>query len=437
MIEVLLFLLGLAIGIGILWVVGNSKIEKMRSENSRITAELASKTTELNMEKERNTALREESEKMLRMQEAHFKEQSEEVEKRFKEQMNVSEKQFKIQMEALQERITNITNDLLKNRSKDLEEQNARQIKPLEEQLERLNKLMHDTRVSNAKDTESVKQQISDMMRRSKEMSDETTRLANALTHRTKFQGDLGESVLDNVLSNAGLREGRDYEVQEFLRDEVGQTVVDKDTGRRLQPDVILHFPDNKDAIIDSKVSLTAYVNYVNAETEQERELFLRQHIESVRAHVKELSKKDYSKFIEKPHHTFDFVIMFFPFEGAFQAAINADPQLWSDAFASNVCIAGELNISVILRMIKMSWTQYEQTQNQKEVFKVASDLVERIGRLRERVLSAKKALDSTSEKFEDVMTSVEGRQGILGSAQNIIRLGAKGDRRIPSEENT
>jgi DNA recombination protein RmuC len=369
------------------------------------------------MEKERNAAIKEDSEKMLR------------------QQMELSEKQLQAQTAALQEKITNITNELLKSRSKDLEEQNARQMKPLEEQLERLQKLMNETRVNNAKDTESVKTQIADMMRRSKEMSDETSRLANALTHRSKFQGDLGESILDNVLTNAGLREGRDYEIQEFIRDDAGNTVVDQESGRKMQPDVILHFPDNKDAIIDSKVSLTAYTKYVNAETEQEKEIYLKQHLDSVRKHVKELARKDYSKFIEKPRATFDFVIMFMPFEGAFQSAINADPQLWSDAFNMGVCIAGELNISVILRMIKMSWTQYEQTQNQQQVFKVASDLVQRIGLLRERMLVAKKTLETTNVKFEEVMTSVEGRLGVLNSAQNIIKLGAKSDKRIPNDE--
>jgi DNA recombination protein RmuC len=403
MIELLFFVIGAAIGAACLWMFLNPK--------------LVSSETEWRMEKERNAAIKEDSEKMLR------------------QQMELSEKQLQAQTAALQEKITNITNELLKSRSKDLEEQNARQMKPLEEQLERLQKLMNETRVSNAKDTESVKTQIADMMRRSKEMSDETSRLANALTHRSKFQGDLGESILDNVLTNAGLREGRDYEIQEFIRDDAGNTVVDQESGRKMQPDVILHFPDNKDAIIDSKVSLTAYTKYVNAETEQEKEIYLKQHLDSVRKHVKELARKDYSKFIEKPRATFDFVIMFMPFEGAFQSAINADPQLWSDAFNMGVCIAGELNISVILRMIKMSWTQYEQTQNQQQVFKVASDLVQRIGLLRERMLVAKKTLETTNVKFEEVMTSVEGRLGVLNSAQNIIKLGAKSDKRIPNDE--
>lgn len=403
MIELLFFVIGVAVGAACLWMFLNPK--------------LVSSETELRMEKERNAAIKEDSEKMLR------------------QQMELSEKQLQAQTAALQEKITNITNELLKSRSKDLEEQNARQMKPLEEQLERLQKLMNETRVNNAKDTESVKTQIADMMRRSKEMSDETSRLANALTHRSKFQGDLGESILDNVLTNAGLREGRDYEIQEFIRDDAGNTVVDQESGRKMQPDVILHFPDNKDAIIDSKVSLTAYTKYVNAETEQEKEIYLKQHLDSVRKHVKELARKDYSKFIEKPRATFDFVIMFMPFEGAFQSAINADPQLWSDAFNMGVCIAGELNISVILRMIKMSWTQYEQTQNQQQVFKVASDLVQRIGLLRERMLVAKKTLETTNVKFEEVMTSVEGRLGVLNSAQNIIKLGAKSDKRIPNDE--
>lgn len=361
--------------------------------------------------------------------------QSKEIELKEKQLQETDERMQK-EMQMVQERMTNITNELLKARSSELEKSNTLHlgnvVKPLQEQIQSLQELVHATRENNVRNTESVRVQIESMMKRSKEMSDETSRLANALTHRSKFQGDLGETVLDNVLTSAGLREGRDYEVQEFIRTETGQVVTNEQTGRRMQPDVILHFPDKKDAIIDSKVSLTAYMQYVNAEDERQRDLALGMHLDSVRKHVDELARKDYSKYIEKPNTTFDFVIMFMPFEGAFQAAMNADPQLWSYAFNKGVCIAGELNISVILRMIKLSWTQFEQTKNQQQVFKAADELIQRIGLLHDRVLNAQKSLDTTHEKFEDIMKSIDGRQGITTSAQKIVALGAKDDKRIP-----
>ena len=351
-------------------------------------------------------------------------------------QLIAADERIQKEMQMVQERMTNITTELLKARSTELEKSNTLQlgnvVKPLQEQIQNLQELVHATRENNVRNTESVKAQIENMMKRSREMSDETTRLANALTHRSKFQGDLGETVLDNVLSSAGLREGRDYEMQEFIRTETGQVVTDEDTGHRLQPDVILHFPDKKDAIIDSKLSLTAYMQYVNADDERQRDIALNMHLDSVRKHVDELARKDYSKYIEKPNTTFDFVIMFMPFEGAFQAAMNADPQLWSYAFSKGVCIAGELNISVILRMIKLSWTQFEQTKNQQQVFKAADELIQRIGLLHDRVVTAQKSLDATQDKFEDIMKSIDGRQGITTSAQKIVALGAKDDKRIP-----
>ena len=147
-----------------------------------------------------------------------------------------------------------------------------------------------------------------------------------------------------------------------------------------MRPDVILHFPDQKDAIIDSKVSLTAYERFVNATEDTERDITLKQHLESMRKHVDELAAKNYNKYLPKQHSSIDFVIMFVPFEGAFQAAMQNDPTLWTEALKKNVCIAGELNLTVILRMIKMAWTQFDQTQNQEEVYKNAEILIKRVG---------------------------------------------------------
>jgi len=454
--DILFLIIGLLSGAVVCWWIVSNK-HKKASNLAQQAIDLAQKTigelnvklssyeTELRITKEHQTSDKtkianleteiDTLEDENRSLNAAVVAQSKEIELKEKQLQETDERMQK-EMQIVQERMTNITNELLKARSSELEKSNTLHlgnvVKPLQEQIQSLQELVHATRENNVRNTESVKVQIENMMKRSKEMSDETSRLANALTHRSKFQGDLGETVLDNVLTSAGLREGRDYEVQEFIRTETGQVVTNEQTGRRMQPDVILHFPDKKDAIIDSKVSLTAYMQYVNAEDERQRDLALGMHLDSVRKHVDELARKDYSKYIEKPNTTFDFVIMFMPFEGAFQAAMNADPQLWSYAFNKGVCIAGELNISVILRMIKLSWTQFEQTKNQQQVFKAADELIQRIGLLHDRVLNAQKSLDTTHEKFEDIMKSIDGRQGITTSAQKIVALGAKDDKRIP-----
>ncbi len=454
--DILFLIIGLLSGAVVCWWIVSNK-HKKASNLAQQAIDLAQKTigelnvklssyeTELRITKEHQTSDKtkianleteiDTLEDENRSLNAAVVAQSKEIELKEKQLQETDERMQK-EMQMVQERMTNITNELLKARSSELEKSNTLHlgnvVKPLQEQIQSLQELVHATRENNVRNTESVKVQIENMMKRSKEMSDETSRLANALTHRSKFQGDLGETVLDNVLTSAGLREGRDYEVQEFIRTETGQVVTNEQTGRRMQPDVILHFPDKKDAIIDSKVSLTAYMQYVNAEDERQRDLALGMHLDSVRKHVDELARKDYSKYIEKPNTTFDFVIMFMPFEGAFQAAMNADPQLWSYAFNKGVCIAGELNISVILRMIKLSWTQFEQTKNQQQVFKAADELIQRIGLLHDRVLNAQKSLDTTHEKFEDIMKSIDGRQGITTSAQKIVALGAKDDKRIP-----
>ncbi|MBR1401245.1 MAG: DNA recombination protein RmuC [Prevotella sp.] len=447
--DILFLIIGLLVGAVICWWIASTKQKKSNDLSQRtigdLNVKLSAYETELRITKEHQTADKtkiasleteiDTLEDENRSLNAAVVAQNKEIELKEK-QLIAADERIQKEMQMVQERMTNITTELLKARSTELEKSNTLQlgnvVKPLQEQIQNLQELVHATRENNVRNTESVKAQIENMMKRSREMSDETTRLANALTHRSKFQGDLGETVLDNVLSSAGLREGRDYEMQEFIRTETGQVVTDEDTGHRLQPDVILHFPDKKDAIIDSKLSLTAYMQYVNADDERQRDIALNMHLDSVRKHVDELARKDYSKYIEKPNTTFDFVIMFMPFEGAFQAAMNADPQLWSYAFNKGVCIAGELNISVILRMIKLSWTQFEQTKNQQQVFKAADELIQRIGLLHDRVVTAQKSLDATQDKFEDIMKSIDGRQGITTSAQKIVALGAKDDKRIP-----
>ena len=220
------------------------------------------------------------------------------------------------------------------------------------------------------------------------------------------------------------------------MKSDTGETIINEETGQRMRPDVILHFPDQKDAIIDSKVSLTAYERFVNATDDTERDITLKQHLESMRKHVDELAAKNYNKYLPKQHSSIDFVIMFVPFEGAFQAAMQNDPTLWTEALKKNVCIAGELNLTVILRMIKMAWTQFDQTQNQEEVYKNAEILIKRVGLFCKRYADLGKSIEAVEKRYKECDDLFNGRQNMLAPARKIVALGAKDDERIPRSDD-
>lgn len=447
--NIIYIIAGMALGILAAWFAGQKArkekdctIDNLRSQLESARTERAAINTELQLVKENYQADR----KKMESAENENRRLNAEREGLIKEtelmrkQASDTEKRIKEQMEMVQERMTNITGQMLKARSIELEQNNSKSMEnvvaPLKERLKELQELVRTSRDKSEENTASVKEQIRHMMERTKEIGDEATRLTKALTHNTQFQGSMGEQVLGNILDSAGLRKGRDYEEQVTIKTDTGDVLRNEDTGQKMRPDVILHFPDKKDAIIDSKVSLTAYERYVNATDEAEKTIYLKQHIESFRKHVDELSAKNYNKYLQKPHTTIDFVIMFVPFEGAFQTAMQNDPQLWTEALKKNVCIAGELNLTVILRMIRMSWTQFDQTQNQEKVFKNAEILIKRVGLFCKRFSDLGKSLENADKRYKECYDSLEGRQNLLTPARNIVKLGAKDDPRIPRSDN-
>ena len=353
-----------------------------------------------------------------------------------RQQADETEKRLAEMIEKTKTELTNTTHELLKQRTDDLEKRNSTSmnsiVDPLKSKISELQALVRESQRTSVAVTQSVKEQIKNMMERTQEIGNEATRLTKALTHNTQFQGSMGEQVLGNILDSAGLREGRDYEMQATLTTSTGQAIRNEGTGSFMRPDVILHFPDKRDVIIDSKVSLTAYEEYVNAQNDNDRAMFLGRHVDSMRKHVDELAKKNYSQYVAEPHTTVDFVIMFVPFESAFQAAMHADPQLWQYAFGKKICIAGELNLTVILHMIHMSWTQFEQTQNQKRVFDAANELIKRVGRLYKRYVDLGDSIDKVQKKYSECSKSITGTQGIVPAARRIVSYGAKDDDRLP-----
>ena len=336
----------------------------------------------------------------------------------------------------------NMAQEILERSASKLKESNTETMtgitQPLKDAISEMRKAITDNTKDHTAQTASLKEQLRLMMETGREMSEKAEGLANVLRRDNKISGNMGEIILGDLLASQGLTEGIHYEVQARLRDEQGRPLKNDETGREMQPDVILHYPQGQDAVIDSKVSLVAYQRYVNAETPEEKERALQEHIKSIRSHVNELSRKDYSKYIKAPREAVDFVIMFVPFESSLQLALANDPTLWREAFERKVFVTGEQNLLGILHMIHVAWVQNQQAENQQKVFGIAEQLLDRLGDFIQRYNKLGEHLELVRKDFDTAGNKLfTGRQSVVQKGRELIDLGGKENpnRRIPKAE--
>ena len=228
-------------------------------------------------------------------------------------------------------------------------------------------------------------------------------------------------------------RQGLQFEEQGTLRDENGRTIQDPD-GRRLIPDVVLHFPDHRDVVIDSKMSFTAYVDYQNAPSADERSSALRRHLQSMRQHVKELAQKQYYKYTRREHARLDFVLMYVSQESALQLALLNDATLWKDAYDQGVVISGSQTLYMTLRVLEMTWKQVQQVENQENIMKAANNIVERVQSFAERLARVDEMFGRTRKAFDDLATvTAPSGQSIVTAARQLLKYGAQENRKKAS----
>ena len=340
----------------------------------------------------------------------------------------IRSKQFEMQINALKSELQNTTERLLAQREESLVKANNIQLdavlNPLKNEIEGMRKSMTDNIKSSSENKASLEKAIEELMKRTQDIGNDANNLARALKNETKTQGNWGELILENILEKSGLTEGEHYEKQTTLKDSRGNMVFHDETGKRLIPDVVIHYPDNKDVVIDSKVSLTAFVDYCNATDEQEKASALKRHLLSLRNHYKELHKKNYSSYIKTPRVSLDYVIMFVPNESAMQLAIYEDNSLWREAFENGVFITSEQNLLALLRMIQLAWTQVKQARNQQEIFEAVQKLLDRVNEFMKRYEDLGKKIESLQGSYDSVKNKLyDGNQSVVKAANKIIGM--------------
>ena len=344
--------------------------------------------------------------------------------------MKGQEQRFNETMARMSEQMKNATADMLKDRQKEFADSSNQQlgqiVNPLRETIDKMKQTMADTTLKQTEMSSVLKDNIERSMQQAMAAKKSAEELANALKHGSKVQGDWGEAVLDELLTSQGLVRGIHYDTQAVIRDAQGNT-VHTDDGATLRPDVILHLDQRREVIIDSKVSLTAFLDYANADNEADRQRFLKIHIDSLQKHVKELSTKDYSAYVQPPKVRMDYVIMFVPHTGALWTALNAQPDLWRKAMEQDVFIADEQTLFAALRIISLTWTQIRQAENHEQVYRLANEMLDRVGQFMKKYTAIGKALKTATTAYDDAERKLQpSGQSILQTCAKLQKLGAK-----------
>ena len=328
------------------------------------------------------------------------------------------------------------TEDMLKRRQEEFAASSNTSIgqivNPLKDTIDRMKEAMKENTLKQTSISSEIKTQAENMMRQSAAAKESTDELTRVFRHAGRVQGNWGEIILDELLESQGLTKGVHYDIQSSIRDASGD-VVRTENDRSMRPDVILHLDQKRDVIIDSKVSLTAFMDYVNAQDEDDRQKYLKAHVESIRKHVKELAGKDYSSYVKPPKVRMDYVIMFVPNTGALWAAVGAQPDLWRNAMEKNVYIADEQTLFAALRIINMTWTQIEQAQNHEKVYELANEMLDRVGQFMDRYKAVGKALENAGKAYEAADKKLQPTgQSIIQTCAKLQKLGAKQSSRNP-----
>lgn len=351
----------------------------------------------------------------------------EEVELRFAKQREEDNQTMRDQFKALSENI-------LKERSDEFNQKSSQHIEhilaPLQENFKKMEEAVEKAKMEQARSSQIFSSQIENLKEQAQKMATSADGLTKALSAESKVQGNWGELVLSKMLELQGLHEGIEFTTQTAMKDADGQTIHSEENGQVLIPDVVLHLDNQKELVIDAKTSLTAYLAYQNAETEDAKAQFLKEHVQSLKKHVDELAKKDYSHYIQAPKKSVDFVMMFVPNESAYQLAMQQDTELWRYAMGKKVFMVSEQNLYTALRVVAVTWSNIRQAENQQKVYELANELISRVGDFLNQYVEIGKKIENLQNAYERTEKKLTTGQSVLSSANKLLKLGAKEDAR-------
>jgi DNA recombination protein RmuC len=319
-----------------------------------------------------------------------------------------------------------LASEIFDEKGKRFRETSEKEIKallnPFQERIQEFKKQVSDSYETEVRERASLKEQITQLARLNQQISQEAENLTNALKGQTKTQGAWGEMILETVLEQSGLRKGEEYEIQVSMESE---------EKRRLRPDAVVHIPGNRDVIIDAKVSLKAYEEFCSADTDEERQKSLAEHMRSVRNHIKILRDKDYSALPDLK--TVDFVLMFVPIEGAFSLAVQGDNRLFTEAFQNRIVLVSPSTLFATLRTIENSWRFEKQTQNAQEIARRAGALYEKFVGFVEDLEKVGNYLDMGKKSYDSALGKLsQGKGNLIRRAEDLKDLGAQTGKKLP-----
>ena len=334
--------------------------------------------------------------------------------------------------QELRESFQSVATEIIRERTQDLNERTEATLKPLREDLQRFGRQVTETYQEESRERFSLKNEIKNLVERSQAISEETTNLTRALRGDSKVQGDWGEMILERILERSGLRRGEEYFVQETLRDESGRLITTEDNRGGLRPDVIVRYPNSGAMVIDSKVSLTAYSRYLSADTDEVRTIALKEHLQSIRKHIDELSRKKYEEHVSGAAN---FVMLFIPNEPAYSLALSHEPNLWEEAYAKNVVLINGTNLIAALRMAQDMWQRERQERNRRLILEKATGLYDQFALFTKTFVKVGERLQAAKEDFDKAQGQLsEGRGNLVRRVEQLKELGVKTNKTISTK---